>query len=857
MWPTPTIPKRHTTPRRACLAAALALLAGLPISAARAQDDTLTPAPPDLPQPEGPYDGRYVASVTLLLAEPGTADFLPADPATDQLVRNQIRTGKGSREYNQSIAASDIARLNRLGRFSSVEHVIAPRPDGSVDITFRLVRQPVIADVQVTGNRRVRSETIAKEVEFLAGTPVDQFELDRAARAIEDLYREKGFHLAGVRVNLDELQNTGVVLFEVREGLRTRITDVRFEGNTSFRTEILTREIDTRQAGIFRTGPLDDDTLRADERALARFYKERGYLDARVGSTVTTSPDSREAIVTFFVEEGPLYTLRTVVAHHIDADTSPVLSEEQIVGLIDMKPGDTYSHLKVENAVELVQSAYGQMGYVDAYVQRQEIRDPARPLVDLVLGIRQGERFRTGLVQVTGNHVTRHEEIRKLLPFRPDRPLDKTAVDRAAAILASSRLFDAQSQQPRTAILNRQTTGLGSTTTPQPEQPEAPVNTEARILPPLPGDATYRDVLVEVTETNTGSLGFGAAVNSDAGVIGNISFTQRNFDITDTPDSLGDLFSGKSFRGGGQTFTIQAQPGSETGSYSISLSDNSINDSVIGGSASAFIRTRDYNEYDEERRGIGAAISRRFGDRWRGSIDFRLQSVNISAIDPTSPTDLFDSGGENLLTGLGFGLRRTTVPPQESFRPTQGTIFEINAEQVGALGGDYDFTKLTAEHSVFLSLSEDYLGSNTVLRLNTRASYIPQGQGDTPVFERYYLGGKNMRGFDFRTVGPRGLRNDNGQPSDDPIGGTWLFFWGAELQQPIIGEDLALAFFVDTGTVGEDFSFDDYRVSIGAGLRLYIPQLSPAPLAFDFGFPILKEDTDEERLFTFDIDLPI
>lgn len=831
MWPPASIPTRRLAPRLARLAAVLiapvALIALVGLTAA-AQEDTLIPSPPGQPLPEGPYDGRYVASVSFLVAQPGSDDFLPADPATDQLVRNQVRTGKGSREYSQTIAASDIARLNRLGRFSSVEHVIAPRPDGSVDIVFKFQRQPVIADVQVSGNRRIGTDRIAREVQFLAGTPVDRFELDRAARAIEDLYRNRGFHLAGVTVNLDELQNTGVVLFEIREGLRTRITDIRFEGNASFRTDLLRREIQTRESGIISRGPLDDDILRADERSLARYYKERGYLDARVGSLVTTSPDSREAIVTIYIEEGPLYTLRNIVAHHFDTEGSPVLSKEQIIGLVDMKPGDTYSHLKVENAVELVRSAYGQMGYTDVLVQRQEIRDPARPLVDLVLGIRPGRPFRTGLVQITGNPVTRHEEIRKHAQFRPDRPLDKTAVERTAGILTASRLFDSQSKPPRTAILQ-----------PDPARP------------------THRDTLIEITETNTGSLGFGAAVNSDAGVVGNISFTQRNFDITDTPDSIGDFFSGRSFRGGGQTFSIQAQPGSRTGSYSISLSDNSINDSSIGGSAAAYIRTRDYKEYNEQRRGFGAALTRRFGDRWRGSADFRLQSIEITDIDAASPTDLFDSEGDNIITGLGLGLRRTTVPPQEVFRPTRGTVFEFNVEQVGALGGDFDFTKLSAEHSVFLALRESDLGSSTVLRLNTRASYIPQGQDDTPTFERYYLGGKSFRGFDFRTVGPRGVRNDNGQPSDDAIGGTWLFFWGAEIQQPILGEDLALAFFLDTGTVGERFTFDDYRVSAGIGLRLYIPQLSPAPLAFDFGFPILKEDTDEKRLFTFDIDLPI
>jgi outer membrane protein assembly factor BamA len=28
------------------------------------------------------------------------------------------------------------------------------------------------------------------------------------------------------------------------------------------------------------------------------------------------------------------------------------------------------------------------------------------------------------------------------------------------------------------------------------------------------------------------------------------------------------------------------------------------------------------------------------------------------------------------------------------------------------------------------------------------------------------------------------------------------------------------------------------------------------PLAFDFGFPLLKEDTDRERFFTFTLELP-
>jgi hypothetical protein len=37
---------------------------------------------------------------------------------------------------------------------------------------------------------------------------------------------------------------------------------------------------------------------------------------------------------------------------------------------------------------------------------------------------------------------------------------------------------------------------------------------------------------------------------------------------------------------------------------------------------------------------------------------------------------------------------------------------------------------------------------------------------------------------------------------------------------------------------------------------LYVPGLSPVPLAFDFGIPIMKEDADRSRIFTFTVDIP-
>src|SRR5262249_52856721 len=147
----------------------------------------------------------------------------------------------------------------------------------------------------------------------------------------------------------------------------------------------------------------------------------------------------------------------------------------------------------------------------------------------------------------------------------PDKPLDPNKVADTRARLGATRLF---ATDPGTGQ-------SGVTVTPQPESPDNP---------------GYRDVLIEVQETNTGALSFGAAVSSDAGVVGTIGLTQRNFDLFDVPSSWEEFFSGRSFRGAQQTFDVQVAPGTEVSTYSISLSDPYIFDTDYSASATGYYR---------------------------------------------------------------------------------------------------------------------------------------------------------------------------------------------------------------------------------------------------------------------------
>lgn len=786
------------------------------------------------------------------------------------LVSDQIRSRVGSPLTSESVRG-DVSRLTRLGRFKEILAEVTPLPDGSVVLTYRCTPTPIIDDVQAVGNRQITDNELSGEISLLRNTPLDEYQLGSAAARIRKLYRNKGYYNASVQVEQEVVEDKVVVVFRIIEGDRVRITDIRFKGNEAFTPRQLGPNIKSETAGLFESGAIDEEKLDQDVANLITFYKDRGYLDIRADREMIFAPNGKEAIVTFLISEGPVYRLRQVKAVSSDrasATPSPagadggadrdadanaevlkdrprgllgnnplkVLSQDQVAGLLRIKPGDVYSQDKIRKAIDDVRNAYARMGYVDARVQRYELRaDPENPgespRVDLFLVIDEGRPFKTGLISVAGNDITQRKVIlRELDTIKPDRPLDTSGsrqqdrvVTDAERRLIESRLFDPQSVK----------------LTVQPEKPETP---------------GYRDVLVEVRETNTGSFNFGAALSSDAGVTGLISLNQRNFDVSDTPDSFSEFISGRAFRGAGQIFNISLAPGTELQTYSISLTDPSLFDTDYSGSILGSYRQREYDEYNEDRLTGRLSFGRRFGERWGANIFTRVEDVKISEIEPYSPVDLFAVEGKNFLTGVGVNLTRSSIDSR--FRPTEGSRLELSAERVGAFGGDFDFTKLSAEYQVYFPIYEDFLGRKTVMSFKSAAQYIPEGQDDSPIFERYYMGGSSFRGFRFRTISPKGIRNDTGELGDEPVGGSWSFFLGTEIEQPVFQEVISVVGFIDSGTVEEDLGFEDYRVSAGVGLRFRVPALGPAPLAFDFGFPIVKRFGDRERVFSFTIDLP-
>ena len=358
-----------------------------------------------------------------------------------------------------------------------------------------------------------------------------------------------------------------------------------------------------------------------------------------------------------------------------------------------------------------------------------------------------------------------------------------------------------------------------------------------------PGEPT-RLLPLEITapETQTGRLMFGVGINSDAGLIGSIVVDEQNFDWTRWPRGWQDVRNQTAFRGAGQRFRLEAIPGTEVQRYMINFQEPYFRNTDVSLGLSGFYYDRRYTEWDEQRLGGRITLGYQFRPDLTGSISYRGESVDVH--DPISPTpaELTEVLGKNQIHGFRVQLSHDTR--DSAFLATEGHLIELSLEQVV---GTFTYPRAEVDLRRYFLLRERPDGSGRhVLSLSGRAAYTGS---DTPIYDHYYAGGfSSLRGFDFRGASPidpgTGVR----------VGGEFMALASIQYLFPITADDMLRGVvFCDTGTVQptiDDWQ-DKYRISPGFGFRVTVPAMGPAPLAFDFAFPMTAEPGDDERVFSF------
>ena len=360
------------------------------------------------------------------------------------------------------------------------------------------------------------------------------------------------------------------------------------------------------------------------------------------------------------------------------------------------------------------------------------------------------------------------------------------------------------------------------------------------VIQPLPAD--YADLVVNLRETQTGRFMFGVGVNSDLGLTAQAIIDERNFDWRRWPRRLSDITNGTAWRGGGQMLRIEAVPGTEIQRYMINFTQPYLFDTLpISFNVSAFLFDRRYFDWDEQRLGGRIGMGYRITPDLSLSVALRGEQVDLHNIRIRGIPIIEQALGESdLFSGRVSLIHDTRDIP---FAPTEGHYLEIGYEQVF---GTFDYPRANLDYRRYFLLKQriDRSGRHT-LGFSFKGGITGS---DTPVYENYFAGGySTMRGFRFRHANPKIF--------DMSVGGQLSLLGSVEYIFPVTADDMLRgALFCDYGTVEETYDhidIEDFRVAVGAGLRINVPAMGPAPIAVDFAVPLARESTDRIQNFSF------
>ena len=715
-------------------------------------------------------------------------DIQYTGPATisRERILAQMRTKIG-RPYSELVAEEDIKTIYDTGHVDNVRIFGQPLSDG-VRVIVAIQTRTMLNEIQIDGATRIKPKKLRKDIGVKLNTPLKEEDLEKGREKLIEIYQRAGFTDIDVQFHvepIDATRGTSRVVYTIHEGVKGAISKIIFEGNTHFSQQTLRKEIKTKGKTIIsafdKSGRLDEAQLQDDVQKIREFYQNHGYIDVVVHDPRKERTSRGALHIVIAIEEGPQYHVGKLTFTGYKATT-----EAKLRALVKTHEGAVYSAKAIRDDAKAIADAYGSGGYVDLTVVPES--SPAHGgLIDLTFRIDEGQRSYVERINISGNTRTKDKVIRREVLIAPGDVFDTVRVETSKKRLENLGYFS--------------------------KVDAFPVDTDVEGRKNL-------DILVE--EKRTGSLNFGAGFSTVDSLVGFVELAQGNFDITNWP----------ALTGGGQKFRIRLQAGTQRQDAEIGFIEPWLFDRPISLSFATFFHRADYlsSQYNEQSYGASVDLRKALRPYLYGSIGYHFEDVNaIDVAIDTSPQLRAELGPETKSTVSASLIWDTRDNP---FLTRTGERISYTWYVTGfPTGGTEHFYGFDVEaakywhfpwHDLILLVDSEVAGLDALSE---------QGNREIKVYDRLFLGGSNnLRGFEFRDVGPK---DKNGEP----LGGQSMARTTIELTGPIVSK-ARWALFYDNGFVNTnpwDYNFNDFSADVGLGIRLDLPI---GPLRIDYGIPI-------------------
>ncbi|NPA38888.1 MAG: outer membrane protein assembly factor BamA [Thermodesulfobacteria bacterium] len=564
---------------------------------------------------------------------------------------------------------ANLKRLYKFGYFENIEIYAEEQKDGYV-VWFKVKENPAVRKIIFKGNKEIGSDDLKRVIGIEPDTIITPKILDRAVQVIKQYYLQEGYIGTKVEIEEKKVSPTQVdLIFHIKEGLRLYIKKIIFKGNKAFSDEELKSIMSLSEktsfswlkkiANFFRApfvreplaepGVFNKMFLYKDLGTIETFYKNHGYIDAKVGEPIIKRKKNWVTII-IPIKEGKQYRVGSI---KVKQDLFP---QKVILRGLRLKKGDVFSLKKFQETESYIESLFADHGYAYVRVVPEIEKDTKHNLVNITLDVKKGPVVYINRITIEGNTKTRDKVIRRQLRIAEGWPY-------SAKRIAESELY-----------LRK----LGFFKSVEIKKEKAAKDNEINLK-------------VKVDEMLTGTFSVGGGYSSYDKFMFMMDLRERNF------------------LGLGYNVSLSARFGSKTTRYSLNFYDPYFMDTRYSLGYSLYNYSIEYTDFTKHSKGGSVRIGYNFSSKLYGYIGYRYDDTRLSDLSSNVSSVILES--ENLHITSAFQIGGSYDSRNSFFMPTKGWYHRVDVEYAqGLFGGDSRYIKVDGGDQVYHEFCSRLIG---------------------------------------------------------------------------------------------------------------------------------------------------